>query len=372
MREIEDRPELLELMLSDLKAAPPLYRPTNFWSRYQKRSYRWIRSRGIREFRSSKNPMWASFGAVADPLLGHAELFWDRGDRGFWRRLSRGLLRRAPVVGGMFTLIQKLAQAYDSQLRMLLELSYHYCRLIDPDRRVTRIGDSGLGSPNIVMEIEGQRYTLHFLRYFLQYLYLARFVDFDRIDRVIEIGGGYGGMAEVVLKLHPRIIWVDVDIPPQSYIASQYLAACFEGAVAGYDRTREKHEIRLQDYSAQRAMVLCPWQIPRLQGPFDLFVNSASFQEMEPEVVSNYAHHLDRLVERYGYVRALPQGTFVARRPGEPGVLQKTTRQHYVDYFHNFELLDEAPAEVLPNLPGTLSAYRDMMFVKTTASPVSA
>ena len=37
------------------------------------------------------------------------------------------------------------------------------------------------------------------------------------------------------------------------------------------------------------------WAIEKLYGKIDLFVNFISFQEMEPEIVKNYALHIQRL-----------------------------------------------------------------------------
>jgi putative sugar O-methyltransferase len=370
MKQIQDRPDLLEAMLGDMETAPSLYRPSNFWDHYQRESYRYIKARGIREFRSHTNRLWASFGAVADPLLGYALPLLGRAEgaeASLGQRIFRWVARRAPFFGKRFTLLEKLTDAYESQLRMLLELSYHYCSSADKSERINRIGDSGLGAPNIVMEIDGRYYTIHFLRHFLQYMYLTRFVDFDKVQSIVEIGGGYGGLAEVTLKLHPHIVYVDVDIPPQIYLASQYLSACFEGKVAGYDETRNLVEIACKDHAGKQVFPLCPWQLPSLRGKFDLFINSASFQEMEPDIVKNYADYLNRLVTEYGYIRAMPKGAFVANKPGERGVLKKTTGESYIEYFHTFELIDESTAEVLPNLPGTLSVYRDMLFKKKSA-----
>jgi len=73
---------------------------------------------------------------------------------------------------------------------------------------------------------------------------------------------------------------------------------------------------------------------------------------------------LNQLVDRYGYIRALPEGASLAPARGARGVMQKTTREHHLTFFSPFELVDEATAELLPNLPGTLSAYRDFFFCK--------
>jgi putative sugar O-methyltransferase len=262
---------------------------------------------------------------------------------------------------------ERLPHEYESQLRALLELCYYYCCFVDNRKLITQIGDSGLGAPNIIMTINGKKYTIHFLRYFLQYLYLTKFIDFQTLSGIVEIGGGYGGLAEVILKFNPHIIYVDIDIPPQTYIAQQYLDACFSGKVFGYTDVKRDIEIlgdlRTQIHAGKQVFVLCPWQLPFLRGEYDLFVSSASFQEMEPEIVENYARYLKHLSMRYGYIRAMPEGTSVAKKPGEPGTLAPVTKDHYIRYFDTFKLVDERCAEILPRLPGTLDLYRDMFFI---------
>jgi putative sugar O-methyltransferase len=366
MSRLEDDPETFDEMLEDMREAPDEYRPTNFWSAYHDESCRIIREQGVGQFRSHHAPIWASFGAVADPLLGHAKplLGEGKGLKPAALRSAKKLVRRLPGLREFVITFEKLTEAYENQLKMLLELSYHYCFNADPEGRLTRVGDSGAGSPHIQMKIGERIYTLHFLRYFLQYLYLCRFVDFDTILGIVEIGGGYGGMAEVILKLHPHIVYVDVDIPPQIYIAERYLSACFEGRVQGYLESKKQEEVVPESCEGKQVFTLCPWQLPALRGNFDLFINSASFQEMEPSVVENYARHLDRLVSTYGYIRAMPLGAYLAPRQGVRGVLERTTLDHYRKFFHRFELVDDRPAEILPNLTGTLDAYRDFLFEK--------
>ncbi len=363
---IEDDPRTLDEMLEDLRNADPIYRPSNFWDYYQNESYRHIREQGVGEFRSHRLRNWASFGAVADPLLGDAHPLLGRGDglQSAWLKVVGKSVRRIPLLKDFLTTFEKLTEAYENHLEMLLELSYHYCLNADPQKRIAGIEDSGLGAPNISMKFDGRVYTLHFLRYFLQYLYLSRFVDFKEVRSIVEIGGGYGGMAEVISKLHPHILYVDVDIPPQIYIAERYLSACFEGKVLGYLETKKEDQLIPESHDGKRLFTLCPWQLPKLEGDYDLFINSASFQEMEPPIVENYARHLNQLVTRYGYIRAMRKGAALAPREGKRGVLEKTTLEHYLKFFDRFELVDEADAEVLPNLPGTLDAYRDFFFRK--------
>ncbi len=378
---IRDRPEVLQAMLRDMESAPALYRPTNYWNNYQRESYRYIDSWGIGEFRSSKNALWSSFGAVADPLSGHvrpvlAETLKIR--RSLPVRALLKIGRKLPVLRQLLApmdaawMWERLVAEYEKQLYMLLELSYHYCRSVEGGQLIEQVEDSGLGAPKIVMSINGKKYTIHFLRYFLQYLYLAKFVDFNTVHGIVEIGGGYGGLAEIILKLNPHMVYVNVDIPPQTYIAQQYLDACFPGQVFGYTEAQktiaDTGKLCPQDYPGRRIFTLCPWQLPSLEGEFDLFMNSASFQEMEPEVVENYAIHLKRLVRRYGYIRAVPEGIPTAPKPGAAGTLEKVTKDHYIRYLDTFDLVDESPVALLPHLPGTSNEYRDMFFVTRTSN----
>ena len=56
------------------------------------------------------------------------------------------------------------------------------------------------------------------------------------------------------------------------------------------------------------ATVLNTWQLPKLKGEFDLFVNFISFQEMEPDVIKNYIHHIKRLKCKYILIRNIKEG----------------------------------------------------------------
>ncbi len=78
--------------------------------------------------------------------------------------------------------------------------------------------------------------------------------------------------------------------------------------------------------------MLCSWQLPRVVGTVDLFVNFISFQEMEPAVVANYAEQVSRLGARYLLLRNSPVG--------KPGVRERTLRNTYLEVFSDYELVE--------------------------------
>jgi len=77
--------------------------------------------------------------------------------------------------------------------------------------------------------------------------------------------------------------YVALNIPPLCTVASYNLRELFGDRVTVYD---ERYGDRLD---ADRSAVLPNWRIDDVEGPFDVFMNSFSFQEMEPEVVAHYA-----------------------------------------------------------------------------------
>ncbi|MCK5679862.1 hypothetical protein KAI46_03515 [bacterium] len=63
------------------------------------------------------------------------------------------------------------------------------------------------------------------------------------------------------------------------------------------------------------------------------------FQEMEPEVVENYAMHVNRLVKSYILLRNQRSGKQIAKKAGDFGVLEPVTREHYLKFFSDFDLI---------------------------------
>ena len=74
--------------------------------------------------------------------------------------------------------------------------------------------------------------------------------------------------------------------------------------------------------------MLCTWQIEKLYGKIDLFVNFISFQEMEPEIVQNYLNIVSKLGPKYILLRNLREGKQIKTKK-KMGVKKQTTPEHY-------------------------------------------
>lgn len=243
--QVADRPELLQLMLDDLAASPAAFKPTNYWSVYERRFLPELVARGLRDFRRRHESVLSSFGATdfrprgAYVDLSRSRVFGNRVTQHLpgWKRL----LSRLNDVLNRDGMSAVRLDVYECGLRELQESAFRLTQLYGEHagaRALDSIELSSAGNPEDVFEIAGRAYTMRALYYYLRYAYCCQFVDFDEIDLMVELGSGMGRQIEIVRKLHPRIRVIAFDIPPQLYVCSQFLSAVFPDAVIGYETTR--------------------------------------------------------------------------------------------------------------------------------------
>jgi hypothetical protein len=160
---------------------------------------------------------------------------------------------------------------------------------------------------------------------------------------VVEIGCGAGKFAEVLKKAHPHLSFYLLEIAPQSYVCHQYLRGVFgEDAVIDYNDLRESKQIEVPQ---GKFAVLGNWQLEHIkpQGRV-LFVNTASFQEMEPDVVNYYMS----LVKPFSQAMYLLQTlTGVPDKEVNPrwGAADPVTMEHYQAYLEDeFKMISQEVA----------------------------
>ncbi len=312
---------LCDELIQDMNQAEPEFRPTNYWQVYQDRLMPVIRREGIRKFRASRVKIFSSFGVSQIP---------------------NALKRSSPLpFNGKNPETHPSNTIYQFQKTLQAFYTLSFYNALQKDKSILSIEDSGYGCPSDIFlppTYQDNRYTLSFLRYFDQVCWLKNFINMDQIPVFFELGSGYGGQAEVLLKLFPHCRYVICDIPPQVYVAEQYLKSVFPGEVAGYRETKAMDDIDLGNLK-KRVTVITPWQIKKLKGSVGLFWSSTTFQEMEPATVKMYFERLREHLGRYVYLLQLPKGQHVAARKGDPGVIEPVTAAHYQMYLSNFNLL---------------------------------
>ena len=306
--QVQDDLPLLELMLEDTRSAGSLYKPTNYWAVYEKRSLLEFRRLGLRDFANRRNSVLSSFGGIDGNITAPPRLPYD--------------MQPEDLKDAVFDKVALLGEKYGARPIEALEIS-------------------SAGNPKDLIWKNGKAYPASVLRYYLEYAYCCRFVDFDRVSVLVELGSGAGKQAEIIKKLHPHITFLLFDIPPQLYVAEQYLKTVVPEAVLSYRQTWDMSSAADAAKAAPGKILLFGnWKFPLLQElQLDLFWNSASFQEMEPDVVANYLSYVDPQAKAV-FLHQMMGGKEVAAKRGKHGVLRQTTLADYKKGLGSHRLVD--------------------------------
>jgi putative sugar O-methyltransferase len=110
----------------------------------------------------------------------------------------------------------------------------------------------------------------------------------NRPLRILEIGAGYGQAAYQLFQQLKIDCYTICDLPENLFLSSFYLQANFPDKKAVFVKENgiSRHE------QAELAFVAPPF-LKTLQGPFDLVINSYSFQEMNRASVDEYFDFVD-------------------------------------------------------------------------------
>ncbi len=260
-----------------------LYRPTNFWQPGVHRLLDQMDTLGLPKFKS-----WPEAFFWFYPIYGRAL------PPRTLRRILRLVEDEKP--GSSTAWARSALVGRTSALR-----DYDMARMAWDQSRwpmdLEGYGESAVGSPTETFRLAGpeHRFGRPYLNYLLCLAALSRHVT-EPPTRFLELGGGFGVLGEIVLSRDPDARYVDLDIPPLLTVASYYLTELFghERVLTFDDRVPDEGPIEVTGSAC-----LPNWRLPDLRGDFDVFVNSYSFQEMEPAVVANYADKVAELGVRY-------------------------------------------------------------------------
>jgi len=316
----------------DMAQQSELYRPTSFWAEASQLIVDELQAHGVERFRSIDSalsyfvPTYGLPGnsfdpAMADGLASYLEQQWPAAKK--------------PQLA--------LAQFISGHMAALAD--YRVLKAADDPAALPHLhtfSESTYGAPVEQFEFDGRRFSRSSLNYLLGMAMLKKHLRAADVPRtVMEIGGGFGTLGEILLAAGiDGLRYLDIDIPPTSFVAQSYLGQLVGPAdIATYATTRERATIEID--SLPTISVLTSWQIEKLQGKIDLFVNFISFQEMEPHVVRNYLAHVARLGSEWVLLRNMREGKNV-RKDGVTGVETPILGRDYQDMLADYELIDSS------------------------------
>lgn len=324
--ELRNDEALLERMMGELARADPMYRPTNYWQLYQAPVVGELRRLGLARFRRRRHTLLETFGATDTRIT--AEV----GVAGRWSARLSPIARR--LFGAVPGLRVNVAGVAPDEVT-----AYFFERVREKfavaSLEVSRCGMTTIGEPEDVIEREGSLWSMAHLQHGAMVADALRFMPFGGQSVFCELGAGLGRTVEVLARLFPDATFLVFDIPPQLYVAHQYLTAVFGSRVVPYGSLGEGALVdsAIPGHLRGRIIIEPSWRVPAWRRVHvDVFWNSASFQEMEPDVVTNYLESVAAMTPGHVYINALPGGNYWGEwKPGRGGTKQPVLEGTYVD-----------------------------------------
>ena len=316
---------LLEDMLKDMESQEEIYKPTMFWEPASRAIVLELKRYGFTDFRSLPTSLEffvPTYGVPGNMMTSEEIHLLDEMVLKFAKKGSKKHASFIRMVNG----------------EMWAYSDYRVCLAgdkADIAPRLTSLSESKVGNPLEHFCFDERWFSRSFLNYLQGLVFLKSHVNTSEICSVLEVGGGFGTLGEILFQ-SGKYSYVDVDIPPTAAVATYYLKSVTESNCIGYDETKQMMHISIP--SRGTGMVICPWQLPRIEGTIDLFVNFISFQEMEPAVVRSYLDHVDRLKSRFVLLRNMREGKPRRSNRERYGVMDPVRGDDYDAFLRNYRL----------------------------------
>ncbi len=321
---------LLNLMMKDMALQDQLYKPTAFWEFGSSQIIEALEKYGVENFRQSANtrhffvPGYTVVEYLEDPEK------YDKVVDDF----------RKMVTDQRFAIrIEKLFKGHTgafNDYRVLLASN------IDKKPFTDTISESKIGNPLEQIAFDERYFSKSMMNYLLGLNFLKRTVDTSNISTVMEIGGGFGTLGEILLgDKRNEAFYINADIPPVGFVSSYYLQEVFgKEQIADYEMLKDLEILDIETLKKKyMGLNLCSWQVPQLRGKIDLFVNFISFQEMEPEIVENYCNYVNKLEPKYILLRNMLEGKRKQSETFKAGVLDPILGDDYNKFLPNYKLI---------------------------------
>ena len=315
-----------------MESSSALYQPTKYWTEYTFEVIELIRKVGLHDFRRSNERVLSSFGCLDTAPSFHFFTFLDNTNYleehtkeflGPAFKVANSLWESGVPVGpngltikNFFLMSKRLAdaKAMEVGLKPLSELSI-----------------SRYGNPLGYIKNE-THHTFRSIYYFNFVCFIAQFADISQYSTIVEIGSGSGGQAEILKKLFPQLTIILLDLAPQLYIAERYLSKSLPNDLIPYQETNSK------DWKGPLlpGKIYClPLRAIEALAPEGkvLFWNAASFGEMEPNVLQNYAKHISSFSSHLFLMQMFS---------GKNGTNSPVTMSVYETAFSSYKLLGKS------------------------------
>ncbi len=277
-RQLKDEHHILDNMVADYLEQEPYYNATYYWKIYADILMPEIKSYGLRDFKRRRKSILSSFAATdfLDIDLESVSIQYNNEICGYFYHQTK---RKFDKI------------LFDMKSSAVLDI----------------------GKPVGLTIFESGQHNITQLQYAKIIADAAIHIDFSPKMIFCEIGSGIGRVPEILANQFCDATFILFDIPPQLYVQNQYLKEVFWKRVITYNETLNlQFNDELVNNINGKIVIAPTFLLHRFASTIDadIFWNSASFQEMEPNIVLNYLNEVKVLNPKYIYINALPQGNY--------------------------------------------------------------
>ncbi len=322
---------IIDFYMDQLSTQNGIYAPGKFWSKAIKTIADEYSVCGIKNFRNSKINLQFFVPTYGSPGNGFSLAEIDSIKAKLVNKLSTKQLSH-------------LVNSLDGTSQASSDFGTFHASNEDKDQlNLLEFSESSIGAPKEHFDFGGKKFSRSSLNYLLGLSFLKKVLPNFIPKTVLEIGGGFGTLGEILFKSNVRDFkYIDLDLPPMFLIAEDFIKSTFINEKVSIRSETSEKEIKIRDL--EKFTFLPNWKIENLKGSIDLFVNFISFQEMEPFIVRNYASYIQKLMPKYILLRNLREGKQKSKN-GELGVEQPILQQDYISFFDQYKMLE---TNVLP------------------------
>lgn len=278
---------LNNFLLDQKKVDKKLYTAGPYWDYKGKKICYWLKKIGLENFRGLNSGVGTSF---TDNIA--LDIRNELGIKG--RLISK--LTYLPFLNKIFSEQVDLTFSSINSHIKYKKIYYENNKKVNFLLSKYQINDSTNFGCILKFAINNKEYSMAYLDMCDRIDNIGKFINLNEIKSYLEIGGGFGANIHILLQNFNNIRKIYyVDIVPNLFIGTEYLRRIYGDAVKDYNLLRKKESISFEDNNDLEIICLPPWKMKNLSSKIDSFHNSASFQEMTEEQVSNYSYLINQI-----------------------------------------------------------------------------
>lgn len=289
---------VLNSMLEEMMTAPVIYQPSKFWVHYAIKNIKEIEADGINNFKQTVNRNY--FNWTGWELEEHRNCIVEKID-GLTSLIAQLIAKLSSDIGQR---PNDLSDHYWNRYREYVALLWEFTKKRDKLGILRRLQEPDIGNP-FTFKYKGKRVSQDICNSVLEINSLAEGTGYDlnTLD-ALELGGGYGRTASVVLSSFAKAKMTMVDIPPALHICQWYLSKLYPNRkIFGYRPFKSFDEIK-DEFLEASIRFLLPHQLELLPPKsFNACINISSLHEMTQEQISHFFKLIDQLVKGHFYMK---------------------------------------------------------------------